>query len=413
MRTAVFSRDFNKLWAGQTVSLLGSALTAFALPTLAVLVLHAAPAQVGALAALQTLPFPVLGIFVGVLADRWPRRAIMIVADLARFAVLATVPVAALLGVLRMPQLYLVALASGIGSAFFSITYQSYLPVIVAKDDLASANVKLEISNSGAAIAGSAAAGALVQLAGAAAAIAVDAVSYLVSVISLAQIGTPEPAHDGPPLTPRQALREIEEGVATVRLAPNLRWIGAATATTNFGGAIVNAVTLIYAYRILRLQPGPLGVALGIAEIGFIGALLSTRIRARIGLRATLIGAIVLGAFANAAVLFAQFGLPYAVLVSSYAVAAVTVPVYNVNQVSYRQAVIDVHLQGRVNATMRTLVWGTLPLGALAGGYLAGAIGVRQTILTGSVIAGLAAIWLLPVHDGRPGHTVLQNPAAP
>ncbi len=399
MSATGFSRDFNKLWAGQTVSLLGSALTAFALPTLAVLVLHATPAQVGALAAMQTLPFPILGIFVGVLADRWPRRAIMIVADLVRFAVLATVPIAAFLGVLRMPQLYLVALASGIGSAFFSITYQSYLPVIVAKDELASSNVKLEISNSGATIAGSVVAGALVQFAGAATAVAVDAVSYLVSVISLARIRTPEPAHDGPPLTPRQALREIGEGVATVRHAPNLRWIGAATATTNFGGAIVSAVTLIYAYRVLRLQPGPLGIAYGIAEIGFIGALLSTRIRTRIGLRATLIGAIVLGALANGAVLFAQLGLPYAVLVSSYAIAAVTVPVYNVNQVSYRQAVIDVRLQGRVNATMRTLVWGTLPLGALAGGYLAGVIGVPQTILTGSVIAGLAAIWLLPVHD--------------
>ncbi len=118
--------DFSKLWAGQTVSLLGTALTMFALPTLAVLVLHATPVQVGALSALQTLPFPILGMFVGVLADRMSRRKIMIVADAVRFAALATIPLTAAFGVLTLPQLYAVSLITGCASAFFGITYQSY-----------------------------------------------------------------------------------------------------------------------------------------------------------------------------------------------------------------------------------------------------------------------------------------------
>ncbi len=126
--------EFQKLWAGQTVSLLGTALTNFALPTLAVLVLHATAPEVGTIAALQTLPFPVLGMFVGVIADRYSRRRIMIAADWVRFLVLASVPIAALLGILKLPQLYAVALLGGTASAFFGITYQSYLPVLFRRN---------------------------------------------------------------------------------------------------------------------------------------------------------------------------------------------------------------------------------------------------------------------------------------
>lgn len=391
--------DFNTLWAGQTVSLLGSALTVFALPTLAILILHATPAQVGVLEAMQTLPFPILGVFIGVLADRWPRRRIMIVADLARFALLATIPAAAFFGVLSMPQLSLVALATGVCSAFFGITYQSYLPVIVAKDHLADANVKLESSNSAANMAGAVLAGALVQFIGAAASIAFDAVSYLVSVVSLTRIRAAELKHEGPSLSLRQALHEIAEGVQAVMDTSNLRWIAAGTATSNFGGSIIGAVTLLYAYRILHLQPGWLGVVFGLAEIGFVGALLSTRIRGRFGLRATLVGALSLSALGSACMLLAQIGFPYIALFAASALAAVAIPVYNINQVSYRQAIVELRLQGRVNATMRTFVWGTLPLGSIVGGYLGSAVGIPRTILIGALVIGLATLWLLPVQE--------------
>src|SRR5215469_9279388 len=124
--------EFNKLWVGQTVSLVGTVLTNFALPTLAVLTLHASASQVGVLVALETLPFPILGMIVGVLADRLSRRKIMIVADIVRFFALATIPIAAASGVLHLPQLYAVSLVTGCASAFFGITYQAYLPVVVS-----------------------------------------------------------------------------------------------------------------------------------------------------------------------------------------------------------------------------------------------------------------------------------------
>lgn len=393
--------NFNKLWAGQTISLLGSALTTFALPTLAVVVLHATPIQLGLLTAMETLPFPIFGVFIGVLADRWPRRRIMIIADVTRFLFLATIPIAASLGRLNLGLLYVVGLASGIGSAFFGITYQSYLPEIVAKDRLMDANMKLEFSNSGSNMAGSALAGVLVQFVGAVAAIGVDAASYIFSVLSLSQIHATPSKHHGPTLSPRQLQRDIGEGLQIVWHSSDLRWIAAATATTNFGGAMISVVTLLYAYRILHVQPGLLGVVYGFAELGFIGALLSPRIRGRFGLRATLIGSLVLSALAAGCMLLAQFMAPYVVLFIGAAISAISVPIYNINQVSYRQALIDIGLQGRVNATIRTFVWGTMPLGALAGGWLATWTDAPRTILAGSIVAGLAALWLLPIRERR------------
>lgn len=391
--------EFQKLWAGQTLSLLGTALTNFALPTLAVLILHATAPQVGAIAALQTLPFPVLGMLVGVIADRYSRRRIMIAADWVRFVVLASVPIAAFLGILKLPQLYVVALISGTASAFFGITYQSYLPVLVPAERLAGANAKLEFSNSASQMAGSALAGGFVQWIGAAGAIAIDAASYLVSVASLGLIRTREPKHDGPPLSFRQGLREVSEGLSFVLHASDLRWIAAATATTNLGGSMINAVILIYAYRILHLKPGLLGLAFGLAELGFVGALFSSRLRRRFGLRPSLIGALVGHAMGAAALLLGQIGWPYLVVFVGSAIITIATPIYNINQVSYRQALTNVSMQGRVNATIRTFVWGTLPVGALVGGYLGGVAGIPTTMAVGATICGLAALWLVPFRE--------------
>lgn len=395
--------EFQKLWAGQTVSLLGTALTNFALPTLAVLVLHATPPQVGAIAALETLPFPLFGMLVGVIADRYSRRRIMMLADWVRFAVLASVPIAALLGVLGLPQLYLVAFITGTASAFFGITYQSYLPVLVPAEQLTDANAKLEFSNSASQMAGNALAGGFVQWIGAAGAIGIDALSYLVSVASLGLIRTREPAHDGPPLSARQGLREIGQGLSFVLHSSDLRWVAGATATSNIGGSIANAVMLIYAYRILHLKPGLLGLAFGLAELGFIGALFSTRLRRTFGLRATLIAALLGAALGTGAFLIGQIGWPYLAVFAGSAILTIATPIYNINQISYRQALTDVRMQGRVNATMRTFVWGTLPLGALAGGYLGSVVGVPATIAVGASICAVAALWLVPFRERKRG----------
>jgi predicted MFS family arabinose efflux permease len=391
--------EFNKLWVGQTVSLVGTVLTGFALPTLAILTLHASASQVGVLVALETLPFPILGMIVGVLADRFSRRKIMIVSDIVRFVALATIPIAAVFGALHMPQLYAVSLVTGCASAFFGISYQAYLPVVVSVDRLTDANMKLEFSNSGSDMLGKALAGALVQWLGAAAAIGIDALSYVISVLSLAWIRVSEPPHDGPALSLRQGFRELREGFDVVFRSPDLRWILGATATVNFGGSMMTAVMFIYAYRILHLQPGLLGLVFAFANSGFVGALFAERVRKRLGLRVTLIAALLVAALADAGWLLAQLALPYVTLLIVCSIQALTIPIYNVNQISYRQALVDVRLQGRMNATMRTFVWGTMPLGALVGGYAGVLIGVQATIVIGAVLSALAALWLLPLRE--------------
>jgi len=391
--------DFNKLWAGQTVSVLGTALTTFALPTLAILTLHATAFEVGTLNALGWLSFPVLGLLVGVVADRYSRRKIMISADVVRFVALATVPLCAMLGVLRIPLLYGVALITGMASVFFDISYQSYLPVVVSKERLTDANVRLEFSNSGARVTGNALAGILVQRIGAAATIAFDALSYLASIFSLAFIRATEPPHSGPPLSVRQVTSDIGEGIRFVFGSVDLRAILFSTGITNLGAGMLGAVQLIYAYRTLGLQPGLLGVVIGFAEIGFLGALLARPIRQWLGLRATLITMVLIDGLGVASILLAQIGLPYLFFFLSLAVVAFSVPVYNVNQVSYRQALADVGMQGRMNATMRTFVWGTLPLGSFVGGILATAFGVQATIAISGAMCGLAALSLLPLRE--------------
>lgn len=391
--------NFNKLWFGQTVSLLGSAITMFALPTLAILVLHATPVQVGALTALQTLPFPILGMVVGVVADRVSRRRIMIVADVVRFAALAWVPIAAVAGVLQITQLYAVALVSGAASAFFGISYQSYLPVIVPAERLTDANAKLEFSNSGSSMAGMALAGALVQMVGAAFALAVDAVSYLVSVVSLLTIHAHEEPHTGPRLSLRQAGCEVLEGLRVVFKSNDLRWILYAAAMLNFGGSMIIAVYFIYAYRILHLQPGLLSLAEGLSNLGFIGAIFAVRVRNTLGLRATLAGSLLVAGFASLCILLAGLGYPYLVLFAQGAIATIAAPIYKINQMSYRQALIEKRLQGRMNATMRTFVWAAVPLGSVLGGWFGSLIGVQATIASGGLLTCVAALWILPLRE--------------
>src|SRR2546423_3046387 len=185
--------DFLKLWAGDTVSQFGSQVTLLAVPTVAILVLHAGPFQVGLLSALEFLAFPTLGLVAGVYADRLRRRPIMIACDLGRMLALGSIPVAFLVNALTLEQLYLVALLTGIFTVFFDVSYQSYLPVLVDRPNLVEGNTKLEVSRSVAQVSGPAVAGFLIQWIGGARAVAVDALSFLVSAIALSAIKTSEP----------------------------------------------------------------------------------------------------------------------------------------------------------------------------------------------------------------------------
>src|SRR5437868_14746980 len=390
--------DLLKLWAGETVSEFGSQVTLLAVPTVAILVLHAGPFQVGILSALEFLAFPTLGLVAGVYADRIKRRPIMIACDIGRLLALGSIPIAFTLNALTLGQLYVVALLTGIFNVFFDVSYQSYLPALVERTNLIEGNTKLEVTRSGSQIAGPAVAGFLIQLIGGARAVAVDAISFLASALALAVIRKPEPNPNPGTASGRSGFfAEMREGIEVVFKNPYLWRIAGCTATTNLGSNMVfGAVFLIFAYRDLHLSAAVVGIVFGISSGGWlVGAFLASWAARSLGLGLTLALAIALGGLITLATPLALLGAPVVVLAVLGFLNNLTVPIYNINQVSLRQAITPDRVQGRMNATMRTIVWGTIPFGAFVGGILGTAIGVVQTIVVGSLISVFAALWLL------------------
>jgi len=389
--------DFLKLWAGESVSVFGSQVTVLAVPTVAILILHAGPFQVGILSALEFLAFPTLGLVAGVYADRLRRRPIMIVCDIGRGLALGSIPVAFLLNLLTLEQLYFVALLTGIFTVFFDVSYQSYLPALVDRPNLMEGNTKLEITRSTAQVAGPAVAGFLIQWIGGARAVAVDALSFLLSAIALASIKKSEP--EPKPSTASGTsgfIPEMREGIEVVFRNPILWRIAACTATTNLGSNMVfGAVFLVFAYRQLHLSAGVVGVVFALSSVGALaGAFLAGWVARKLGIGPTLGVMVMVGGLALLATPIALVGAPAVILATTGFIEGLTIPIYNINQVSLRQAITPDRVQGRMNATMRTIVWGTIPLGAFIGGILGTSIGLVQTIALGGILSTLAASWI-------------------
>jgi MFS family permease len=389
--------EFLKLWAGQGISEIGSQVSVLALPTVAILVLGATPFQVGLLAALEFLAFPVLGLVAGVYADRLRRRRIMIACDLGRMLALASVPIAFAFNVLAMPQLYVVALITGVGTVFFDVAYQSYLPALIPRTDLVEGNSKLQVTGSLAQMAGPALAGFLIQLVGPARAVAADATSFLVSVASLLWIRRPEPSPKSATESGgRGFFSEMWEGIRLVFGNPTIWKIAGCTSTSNFGGNIFFAVYLIFAYRVLHLSPGTIGIIFGAGAVGgLLGALSASWIARHIGLGPTLFVSTFIGSLALILVPVAQFGLAVPLLFVSTVIASFNNPVYNINQVSLRQAITPDRVQGRMNATVRTIIWGTIPIGAVIGGVIGSTYGLMPAMYIGIAVSILAGTWIL------------------
>lgn len=389
--------DFLKLWAGETVSEFGSQVTLLAVPTVAILILHAGPFQVGLLSALEFLAFPTLGLVAGVYADRLRRRPIMIACDIGRLLALGSIPISFVLNLLTLEQLYVVALFTGIFTVFFDVSYQSYLPVLVDRPNLIEGNTKLEVTRSASQISGPAVAGFLIQWIGGARAVAVDAASFLVSAVALALIRKPEPEpKPGTAAGKSGFIPEMREGIEVVFKSPILWRIAGCTATTNLGSNMIfGAVYLVFAYRDLHLTAAVVGIIFAIGSAGWlVGAFVAAWTVRRFGLGMTLGLSILAGGLVTLATPLASLGAPAIVLSVIGFVNNFMVPVYNINQVSLRQSITPDRVQGRMNATMRTIVWGTIPVGAFVGGILGTAIGVVPTIIIGSVISTLAALWI-------------------
>jgi MFS family permease len=388
--------DFMRLWAGQTISEAGTQVSQLAVPTVAILLLHATPLQVGLLTALEFLPFPVLGLVAGVYADRLKRRPLMIVSDLGRMLALLSIPVAFSLGQLGMEQLYVVGVVVGVFNVFFGISYQSYLPALIDRADLVEGNSKLEVSRSTAQLAGPAIAGFAIQAVGAARAIYIDAASFLVSAISLWAIRKPEPRPEPATASGKTGFwHEMWEGIQVVIHNPTLWKIAGCTATWNLGSNMAFALELIFVYRYLHLAPALVGVVFAIGAVGaLLGAIATGPIVARLGVGRTLFLSALSGGLIMATVLAGYTNAPVFLSVLFFTEFLLGAP-YNITQVSLRQAITPDRVQGRMNATMRTIVWGTIPIGSLLGGLLGSYLGVIPTIVLGGFISMLAATWIL------------------
>ena len=385
-------RDFMRLWSAETISQLGTQVTMLALPLTAILVLSASPFEVGALSSVEFAPFLLVGLPAGVWVDRIRRRPILIAGDLARAAILGSIPIAYWLGALTIWHLYIAAFASGICTVFFDVAYQSYLPSLVHRDQLLEGNAKLEISRSGAQLAGPGIAGALVQVLSAPVAIAADAVSYVGSALFVLRIRGGEDDAERASQASGSMRAQIAEGLGYVLRHPLLRPIAACTSISNLFSSMGLAIVVLFAVRELGLSPGAIGIAFAIGNAGLLaGAFFADRLAGPLGLGRTIVLAIVVAQVGAFALPLATPSTAVPVLAVAQLLFGVGAIVYNVNQVGLRQAITPDRMLGRMNATMRFLVWGTLPIGALVGGALAEAIGLRPTLWV-AAIGGLFSV---------------------
>jgi MFS family permease len=386
--------DFMRLWTAQTISQFGTQVTLLALPIAAIVVLDASAFEVALLAALEWTPWLLFSLPVGAWVDRVRRRPVLVAADFGRALVLVSVPLAYAADVLTIWQLYAVAFATGVLTVFFDVAYQSYLPSLVERSQLQEGNSKLEISRSGAQLAGPGFAGVLVDLVTAPVAVLADAVSFVVSAVFLGAIRRQEE-----PVRRAEESRlrtEIVDGLRYVLTHPILRPSMAFVAVSNFFGSVMFSILLVYAVRELDLGPAAIGFVFGLGNVGFlVGAALSSRVSAWLGVGPTLVAAAALVGWPLLLIPLAPRDVALPVFVAAFGLASFAGVIYNVVGLSLMQAITPDRLLGRMNASRRFVVWGTIPLGSLTGGVLASVIGLRETLFVGAIGASVAFVPVL------------------
>lgn len=360
--------------------------------------LDASAFEVAVYGTLNFLPFILFTLPAGVWVDRLPRKPILVIGDLGRFAVLLTIPLAYVADVLTLWQLYAVAFLTGVFTVFFDVAYQSYLPSLVDRAHIGEGNSKLEISRSTAQLAGPGLGGVLVELITAPYAVLVDAFSFLASGTFLLRIRKrEEPLAAAAAAEAKRSLwADLKEGLRFVLGNPNLRAQAGCTATSNLFFSVTFSIYLVFLVREVELSPGVIGVLLSVGSVGsLIAAFTATRISGRFGIGPTTIVVTFLNLPAMLLIALAPVSFPIPFIVAGGIVLGFVIVVYNITQVSYRQAICPPRLQGRMNSVMRFLVWGTIPIGTLLGGMLGSVIGLRETLVIGAVGSGSSFLWIL------------------
>jgi MFS family permease len=388
------NRDFRRFWTGQTVSLFGDQVTLIALPLSAVLVLHAHAAQMGYLTAAALAPNLLFALHAGAWVDRrGRRRAVMIATDLGRAGLLATIPVAYAFDALTMAQLYVVSFVAGTLTLLFFVSNSSLFVALVPRERYVDANSLIHGSRAFSFMAGPSVGGVLVQLFGAAVALLADAVSFLVSAITLRTIDPVEPPTE-------EAVRgPLVAGARFIARTPIIRASLLATATINLFNFVFWALFILYATRSLHVRPGTLGVVLGAgAAGGLIGSTLTGRIGRRLGVGPAYILGCVL--FPLPLVLVPAAGGPRPLVLAMLFLAefgsGFGVMMLDINIASIFAALTPARLRSRVSGAYMWVNYGVRPVGSLAGGWLGSAIGLRPTLWIAAIGGVVGFLWLLP-----------------
>ncbi|KAB8197194.1 MFS transporter [Nonomuraea phyllanthi] len=387
--------DFLRFISSHVANELGANISRVALPLVAVLVLHAGPAEVGLLSALQTTAFLLIGLPAGVWVDRMRKRRVMMASDLARFVLLGSIPLAAELGLLSIGMLFVVALLAGVSQVFNDVADQTYLPELVSTGQLSDGNAKLEVVRSSSFLAGPAIGGALVQLLGAPRTLVTTALGALASVLFLGSIKVA----DKPPAVtePTPLLHGIREGLAYLWQDRLMRMFVASTAAINLCLSAVLGLSVLFLADVVRLAPGMIGLLLMSGGVGgLVGGLTAGPLTRRFGTaRMTWLAAVVGSPFGLLMPLTQADWRMVCFAITSMALSW-SAALMNVGQITYRQTVTPEHLLGRVNASVRFVAWGIMALGALLGGLVAQRIGVREALwvfMTGRLVAFLPLVF--------------------
>lgn len=393
VRSLLRDWDFVKLWIACTTASLGSQVSVLALPLAAILLLHSGAFQVGLLAALGTLPYLLVGLPAGVWLERLPRRPVLAITAFARMALMCLVPATWALGRLTLLELDVVAFTLGILTTLFDIAWQVYLPGLVDRGRLHSANAYLWVSSSGAQLAGPGLGGALVGALSAPTALLADAIGFLAA--GLVVLGIRRREIMGEVERRPSLVREIAEGMRFVVGHRYLRPIAMFTGANNAVVAALNVVLIVYEAKVLHMGAGAIGVVFLIGNTGLLlGTALVRPLASRLGVGRTLLLGAVLIAFGPLLLPLATplFAIP--LLIGGWFLQALGSPLYGANQVSLRLAITPRRLLARMTATIKFFVMGSMPIGSFLAGAAAAAIGLRNTLW---LIAAISAASILTV----------------
>ena len=404
---ALRNPEFLKLWTGQAISMTGSQVSVLAIPLIAAVLLNAGPFELGLLRAAAFTPTLLLALPAGAWLDTVRRRPVMIAADVGRAGLLVLLPIAALAGVLRIEELYAIALLVGGLSLLFDIAQSAWLPGAINTRNLVDANSKLELSRWTVQVAGPALAGALVQVVGAPLAILADSASFLVSATLLSRIHVPE-AHLSDAPRHGIALGDIQAGIRLVLQHPVLRALAGTAALSNLFAYAQSAVLLLYVVRDLHLEPTAFGVILaGFSLGGVSGSLCGARAAARLGQFGAIGLGVTLMAGGDSIVALANGPAAFAEITLGQFVTGFGLPICTISMLSLRQMLTPPSMQGRMNAATRLVSWGAIPLGALLGGGVGETIGLHETLITCAAGSLLVVAWVAPTLRPARKHTTI------